>query len=271
MGELENNMRLLQKIRSEENDDFKVDEDAVFTEYQKRRDNKANLAIKILSIFGGLLSSLGFLGFLMILGIYNSTTGMFVVGLGFIIGAIMMTNRFEKLIIDTFGVSCYILGFSLFVVALFSFDFREDDVLLMVIVLALITLFLVKNYVLSFISMLTVGVCFILLIISNDVYEVIHVYTVLYAVGLTFFVLEEGSLMAFAPRMLQLYDPLRIGFIFSFLFGLLALGKEGLIPVYNGTLWISSLVIILLTLYMIRSVLLDFGETQKKGNIGFFF
>ncbi|WP_222982578.1 DUF4401 domain-containing protein [Flagellimonas meishanensis] len=263
MDELEQKMRLLETIRSQEAESFKVDEQGILAAYKKRSANTSGLAIKILSIFGGILSALAFLGFLLILEIYDSSTAMLVVGLGFIAAAILISNRFERLILDTFGVSLYVLGFILFVIALFSLDFHEDHIIFMVMVMALLTLFLVKNYVLSFISVLTVAVSLLLFIISKDAYEAIHFYIIMYAVALTIFVLEEAALMALAPKLISLYDPLRIGLVFSLLIGLIALGKDGLIPVSKNTVWVSSIVSILLILYLIKRVLLDLEVKQK--------
>ena len=270
MGELEDKMLLLKQIKSQENADFEMDEKSIKDEYEKQVDNTRGLAIKVLSIFGGVLSSFAFLGFLMILGIYESSSGMFVLGLGLIAGSILLTNRFEKLIIDAISVSIYVLGFILFVVALFSFDFHEDAILLVCIVVSLITLFLGRNYLLSFISVVAIGVCLLLLIISNDAYEAVHFYIVLYAVGLTYFMLAEAPLLTISSLSTKLYNPVRTGLIVSLLMGILILGRGGLMPISNNLIWISSAAIILCVLFTVRSIIVDLQVGPKSKTYGIY-
>lgn len=68
---------LLDYFRTQENKELKFDEEAIFTAYEKRDDHQS-LAVKILSVFGGILASLAFLGFLFITGIYDSTSGLLI-------------------------------------------------------------------------------------------------------------------------------------------------------------------------------------------------
>lgn len=66
-------IEVLDYIRSkrENKESFVCDEEAIAASYQKSGYSES-LAIKILSIFGGLLASLAFVGFLLISGLYDS-------------------------------------------------------------------------------------------------------------------------------------------------------------------------------------------------------
>ncbi len=270
MGEPEDKIVLLKQIESQEGAGFEMDEKSILMEYDKKHENSRGMAIKVLSIFGGILSCLAFLGFLFILGIYSSSWGMFVMGIGLIAGSILLTNRFEKLVVDAISVSIYVLGFILLVAALSSFVFHEDALLLVSIVISMATLFLARNYLLSFISVVVVGASLLLLIISNDAYEAVHFYIILYAVGITYTMLEEASLLAISPLSIRLYNPLRIGLIVSLLMGILMLGRDGLIPMSNSLVWISFVVLILCILFTIRAIIADLKIAPKNKAYGIY-
>ncbi len=264
MGLLDDKKILLQQIRANEADGFEMNDQSILSEYERKLENNRGMAIKVLSIFGGILSSFAFLGFLFILGIYDSSSGMLVLGLGLVASAILLSNRFDKLIIDALSVCMYVVGFILLMVAFISLDFHEDAILMLSIILSLITLFFGKNYLLSFISVVAVGLSLLLLIISNDAHEAVHFYIVLYAVGITYFLLEEASLLTGASLVARLYEPVRIGLVVSLLMGILMLGRDRLIPSSNNFIWISSAAIIVCVLFTIRTILVDLQIGPKN-------
>ncbi len=264
MGLLDDKKNLLQQIPANEADGFEMNDQSILSEYERKLENNRGMAIKVLSIFGGILSSLAFLGFLFILGVYESNSGMLVLGLGLVASAIMLSNRFDKLVIDALSVCMYVVGFILLMVAFISLDFHEDAILILSILFSLIILFLGKNYLLAFISVITVGLSLLLLIISNDAYEAVHIYIVLYAVGITYFFLEEAALLTSASLVARLYNPVRIGLIISLLMGILMLGRHRLIPSSNSFIWISSAAIILCVLFTIRTILVDLQIGPKN-------
>lgn len=63
---------ILAQLALTESASFQYDEDAMQAEQQHRSNNQSSLSIKILSIIGGFLATLTFLGFLAITGIYDS-------------------------------------------------------------------------------------------------------------------------------------------------------------------------------------------------------
>src|SRR5690606_41366096 len=70
---------LFRSFQNTEDKPLQFDEEAIVSAYQKDNGNQS-LSIKILSIFGGILASLAFLGFLFIAGLYNSDVGLLVFG-----------------------------------------------------------------------------------------------------------------------------------------------------------------------------------------------
>lgn len=251
MDELTNKKALLCTISYSEGIKFEYNEKAILKEYQIREENKSSLAIKILSIFGGFLATLTFLGFLAIAGLYESGLGLLIFGMGFIILAIWLNKEFDKLIIDTFSISIYIIGFVLFASGLTQLNVDEDIITILVNVIAISSLFIIQNYILSFISLLTISGSFLTLIIGNDLYYLMHLYIAVNTLTLAYVFLNEAKIISSNKKLSKLYNPVRIGLVFSLLFGLVTIGKRYLIPISQNHIWLSSIVMIFVTTYLV--------------------
>ncbi|TMU55106.1 DUF4401 domain-containing protein [Flagellimonas algicola] len=245
----------LETIQETEGEHFQFDESAILEALGQDKSETSSLAIKVLSIFGGFLASLAFLGFLFILGVYESEVGMIVLGALFILGALILNKTFDRLIIDTFSISIYLIGFALVIIALLNLDVNEDVVTLLVLITALGSLFVTQTYMLSFLSILGVGGCFLILIISNDQYNLIHLYLAVYALLLVYCFLNEATFFTSGKKLSKLHGPIRIGLLFSFLIGLIALGKRGLFPIDQNYIWLSSVVSFFAVLYLVKDLI----------------
>jgi hypothetical protein len=264
MGKIEDIQRHIKSIKALEGDSFKYDESAILKEYERRDEGKSSFIIKALSIFGGILASIAFLGFLLLLEIYKSEAAMLMVGIGLVSVSIMLVKQYDKLIIDTFGVSLCILGMILFIIGLFAFDINEDVITLLVMAMAFFTLLLVKNPILSFFSVLIASSAILTLIISNDMHSLIHLYINLHALALTYVFLNESSILTSDLKLVKRYDSLRIGLVFSLLFGLVATAKHGFFDMSQSYFWMSSLVIIFILLYVVYLLLKTFKVTSPQ-------
>ena len=255
MDKLTSKKALLDSIRLSEGAKFECDENAIYKEYNTQEENKSSLAIKILSIFGGFLATLTFLSFLAITGLYNSKLGLLIFGIGFIISAIGLNKAYEKFIIDTFSISLYVIGFVLFAFGLSEANVDENIIAILISFIALSALIITQNFILSFISVLSINGNFIFLIISNNLYDLIHLYVTINTLILTYLFLNEAKIISTSKRMSQLYNPVRIGLVISLLFGLISIGKRHLIPISQSHIWLSSIVMILVIIYLVYSII----------------
>ncbi|MFC4221755.1 DUF4401 domain-containing protein [Flagellimonas marina] len=258
MGKLEDIQQHLANIKSLEGDSFAYDEQAILKEYEKRNGEKSNFIIKILSIFGGILASIAFLGFLFILGLYESEVAMLVVGIGLIVVSIFLTKTFDALIMDTIGISLFVLGMVLFIAGLLIFEVNENIITILVMTIAFGSLFVVHNPILSFFAFLILSGGLLTLIISNDIYSVIHLYINLHALALAYVFLNEPGMITSDLKLVKLYDPLRISLVFSLLFGLMATAKQGFLFMSQSYFWMSSLVLILILMYLVSLLIKTF-------------
>ncbi|MEL7341528.1 MAG: DUF4401 domain-containing protein, partial [Bacteroidota bacterium] len=183
-------------------------------------------------MFGGILASFAFLGFLIVAGLYESEAGMLIFGAGCLGGAIWMNRTSGKIILDTIGVSSFILGFVLIGSGFFLLEPDENMVCIIFILLALGSLRLVRGYVLPFVSVLIVNGSFLALIMINEGFNLVHLYVSFLAVLTTYFFLKEATIISNSKALLRLYKPIRIGLVFSFLSGLISLAvrKALLVP-----------------------------------------
>lgn len=267
----ENMQELLDYLQSTEDKELQFDEAAIVAAYQKNNDNQS-LAIKILSVFGGLMASLAFLGFLFIAGLYNSDSGLLIFGTLCIAGAIWINKKYDKIIIDTVSVSSFIIGFILLGFGFSQLKINENVVSIIFIILSLGSLSIVQNYILSFIAVLIINGSILLLIISNNGYDLIHFYISLLALIITYFSLKEAKILTAGKALSKLYNPLRIGLIFSFLSGLVFLGKKGLLPISADYIWATSVITISAIIYLVYRLfdVLDITKTQHKIGIYIF-
>jgi hypothetical protein len=255
MDKIENRKSLLEAIRLSEGTEFEYDEKAILTAYKNQDENTASLAIKILSIFGGFLASLTFLGFIALGGFFESENAITILGIVFIVSAIGLNIKYDKLIIDTFSISIYVIGFCLLFFGLTQLKVDENIALLIVITIAFSSLCITQNYMLSFISILTINGGLLGLIFENDVYNLINLYIAINGIAITYFFLNEAKIISTYKRISRLYNPARIGLIFSFLFGLISVCKKGLTPISENYIWLSSIALFFLIIYIVNAII----------------
>lgn len=251
MEELVNKKKILDTIRLSEGVHFNSDDKAILKEYKIQEDNKSSLAIKILSIFGGFLATLAFLGFLLIAGLYNSEEGLVIFGTIFITVALLLNKIYDKLIIDTFSVSSYVIGVILIIFGLAEMNFDEHIITIIVSIIALSSLFISQNYILSFISVLTINCSLIYLLTLYRVYNFVHIYIAITTLILTYLFLNEAKLISSNIKISKLYNPTKIGIIFSLLIGLTATINKTFFYINQDYVWFSSIIPIIINIYLV--------------------
>lgn len=257
----------LDTVVQSEGVNFRFDVVEIENEYSKLHSEKSSTAIKILSVLGGFLATMAFLGFMMIAGLYDSEVGMVIIGILSIGFAIWLNVRFNKLIIDTLSVSTYAIGFSLLASGLSYMEVDENIISILLIAIALITLAIMQNYILSFISILIINGGFLFLVINNDLYYLIHIYNAFIVLLLTYVFLNEAKLITGNKLISKLYNPVRIGLLMSLIIGLVFVGKTGIFENHVYAIWASSIITIPATIYVISIIAGIMGVTEMRTKI----
>jgi uncharacterized membrane protein len=253
---------ILDYFQANEEKPVEFDDDAIVSSYQKNNGTQS-LAIKILSVFGGILASIAFLGFLLIAGLYNSETGLLIVGCIFLVGAILVSKQYDKIIIDTVSVSFFILGFLLLGYGFSQLDVNNNTICVLFFIIALAAIGIAQNYILSFISTLIVNGSVLTLILSNKYEDLIHIYVSALALILTYWFLKEAKIVTTNKALSKLYNPIRIGLTFSFIAGFAFLGIRWIHWFSPDYVWFSSVIIVSAIIYLV-SGLFDVLNVTKK-------
>ena len=215
-------------------------------------------------MLGGFFATVAFLGFFLAAGLYKSDSGLAITGFLFIAGAIGLNVAYKKLIIDTLSVSAFAIGLCLITYGLSSLDINGNSISVIFIIISLFTIGITQNYVLSFMSVLSINGSFIFLILYNELQSLIHIYDAALLVLLTYVFLNEAKFLVAKFFPSKLYNPIRIGLIISLITGLLFVGQRGIFDFGIQHIWASSVITIPLTIYVISIITKRIGISQPK-------
>lgn len=265
MNKQANILEILGEIR-EKGTDFDFDEAKLVRESEKRSADKAGLAIKVLSIFGGLLTTLIFLVFLALAGMYDEYDTIFVLGMVFIGVAVALNKIFNLLIIDTSVIAVYIIGFCLLGYGMSWFHYSENEICTAFIAISLVSLIIAQNFVLAFVSVLIINGSFIALILIHEHMGMIHLYNAGNTLLLIVLLLMESKVLRAGKIISRLYNPLRTALIFSLLAGLFFVSKKWWMDPHLDVqhVWLSSVVSFFGALLLVNQVMRVFGRTSQK-------
>ena len=271
MKDEENIKELLAYFQTTEKNEFLIDKEAIEKAFQKNNGSQS-LAIRILSILGGLLASLTFIGFLFLAKLYDSDIGLLIFGTLCIAGAIWINKVYYEIIMDTLSVSVFTIGFILWGLGLNKLHVTENSISIVFILIAISSLYIVQNYILSFLAILIINGSILAIIISNKNFDLILIYVSFLAILLAYLFLHEAKIISINKAISKLYNPLRIGLIFSFLSGLIIFGKKGILPVSNEYIWVPSVIIISTIIYLLSYLfeILEIIKTNQKISISVF-
>ncbi|MDF2188629.1 DUF4401 domain-containing protein [Paraflavitalea sp. CAU 1676] len=243
-------------------------ENAIREGFEKAHSNRSAIAIKVLTILGGVLATLLFIGFLYVIDIFNSTWGMLSLGIGFIVGSIVLSRRVDLLILDTIAVTLYASGLLMFGMGLSAGGMHSDMVSLFIIIMALITLVLIENYMLAFVAAIAVSACSLQLAFDLRGAFWISLYLSLAVAGLTAWIKQEAVLITANPKLAILHSPIRLALVCTVLL------SASFLPVgYHAPYWYVALFPSLLSigaiLYLLPSILPSIGVQPKDEYVAY--
>ncbi|MDR0802452.1 DUF4401 domain-containing protein [Fluviicola sp.] len=275
MKSKENIQELLDYLQTTEEKPVNFNYEAIVEACQKNNETRS-LAIKILSVFGGILASLAFIGFLLLAGLYESETGLLFFGIIFIAGAVWISRILdEKIILDTIIVSFFAIGFLLLGLAFVTMEMNENMVCYLFIVMAFLSIVMAQSYLLSFISTLIISGSLLSIIFLNHSYYFIHLYIAAWVVIITYVFLHEAKIITTNKVLSKVYNPVRTGLVLSLLAGLVFVGKKGLLSTLTESddfipanyEWISSGVTIFAVIYLLFKLFEILNINNRKHKI----
>ncbi len=213
-----------------------------------------SLPIKIISIIGGVLACISFVGFLFIAGLFKSAIAQFLVGFGFIGATIWLNKEYNNVLLDTISISLFLIGGILIGFALSEFGVSNTLSCLIFIVIALLSLFLSSNQVLALVAQLSIHACIVALLFTNDLQELVLFYIPLLATACYFVYTRKSWFIQQGEKTASLYLSSRTALTLSFLSALYLAGSQIAMPVVPYLYWIASVGIIAVILNLVNQI-----------------
>ncbi len=260
--------KVLDHISTVEGDQFEYDENALLAAYNTQKNNPSSIVIKLLSIVGGFLASLPFVGLLLLIGLYESDIGMSILGSILIIAAIVINTEYDKLILDTFSITLYLMGIAILTISLVGHSLGENVIALLMMGIGFAAMVITQNFMLSFISILIINTSFLFLI-SQNMLDLIHLYMLINAFGFTYLLLKEANIITWSKKLSLLYNPMRIGLLVSLLLGFIFIANGELVAmdIYVYDPWITSILMSSILYYIIHQLITNYGITTLSHKI----
>lgn len=167
-----------------------------------------------------------------------------------------MGNTNKSVFLDTLNISVWIIGLFLLESGLLYRTFNIGILAISILIVSVISLVIVKRYILQFLSMLLIGSSLLALIVESRAFALVH-FLILFIVSLlTYFHLFEAKLITKNSFYHSAYQPIRMGLIFLLIGTLLYAEKIGpIVETPVNYLWISSLTTIGAILFSIWKIL----------------
>ena len=208
---------------------------------------KSNLTIEVLSIIGGVLTAIFFLGFLVLSSILRSETSCL------IITTLFVNRLLTKPFLDAMNITCYIAGC---ILAGYGMNRNMDVLFIVLIGISVVTMLLSKGFILTFLSVIS----FYMALFG----EITNLFSSLNPLNVAavpiiaiflFVNLSETKILSYTNGDLSKYKPIHSGLFVSCVLSLAGLSVNYLTKSTND--WIISvfmLVGILLMVYKIVQV-----------------
>jgi len=217
--------------------------------------NSQSLTIKVLSIIGGILSSLAFCLFLTLGSIDKSQTAMYILSGIFFMTSIWMNKKYDKVILDTISVCLYLIGYVAFGIGFYLGKGDPLYVQLLYMLFATITLLISKSYILTFISILMINGACIAIFFEIENIDLVHALVVVIAFICIYFTFNEAKFMKIKAIGGKRYLAIRTGLTLSLLTCLYFVGRSTYMDrnwIFN---WVSSGFLILMVMWLINCLL----------------
>lgn len=255
---------LLDFFQARTSREIRFDKEPIFKELSQHNDQA--LIIKVLSVLGGLAATVAFILFLFVTGLYDSALALIISGSAFIVAAVFIQNKLDTVLVDTICVSAYLVGFVLLGMGMSEQTLDFNVILWLLLLISLLTLFFIKNYMLSFVSVLLINGFIYALLYNNNLYGSIHFQVAILAFLLALLFLKEAKIATMRNLISRIYNPFRAGVIVSFIAALFMISKSGIFAFFTSFISISTVVIISSIVYLLSKVcklLLITSKMQK--------
>jgi hypothetical protein len=247
------------------NADTVIDIESMRQNHLTRLSNNTSLGLKLLSIAGGIFATFFFSWFLIILNLFDNEWASITLGIIFIVGGIILFNRIENLVLDTLGVGIFLIGYSLLYFGAETLIKNNSWVAVIMAIVALITLYFVRQYIFAFISAIIFLGAIPFIFVTESYINSVHIINNIFVILMTFWILKEAQIISTYKKYSKLYEPFRMALIIVvialYLFLIIVVRFEE----KSMASWPSSLAPIAM-LCLVASRLINIFDIKEKSN-----
>ncbi|WP_161889860.1 DUF4401 domain-containing protein [Pontibacter russatus] len=258
---------LLRQLRETEGETFIYDRARIDEEVKQRTPLLANLPVKLLTIFGGILASLFLLGFLLATGLYDSPVGMLVTGLLLLAGSVVVLRLRNDIMVETSCVSFHIFGYFLFSLGFSELVQNEPALYMLLALIALGVLYTAVNSIFTFLAVLVFCGSLAAIILDLGAYNLLHGYIGIVAGLLTYMSLREAALISQRPWFSRLYGPVRMGLVVTLVAALALLVHQRLASANITHYWLSGLLLVAAVLLVVSKAVRQAGLANRRQQV----
>jgi hypothetical protein len=262
----------LLEIYKEEGVNPKLDLNRFQADYKRLENNKTSILIQVLIFIGALLTAAFFFGFLGVIGLFDSSGAMLVIGLviTFISLAVPYLSN-QSNTIEPFAMALMIVGTSLFSAGFLGSFFNFLPFLWASLAVSFLIAIVAGSHLQKFAAIVCFNLCAYWIIWNLRIQIAFNFLILLNAAILTIGWLKEATVLTAYPRLGQWYSAILNGCAISMI-GLL-LGSANLSKYYyryeeevvgGSYWWVSALLLITLVLWALSETLDLIGERAKK-------
>lgn len=221
---------------------------------------KNNLTIQVVSIIGGILTAIFFLGFLALASIIRSEESSLIIGCLLIVATLTISRLVVRPFLDAMNITFYIAGCILFT---FGISANVNILFCSLLVISILTFFLTKGFILPFLSVILFNISLfgeIAHLLSS--WYPLQVAIVPLVAAFLFTNLFETKLLARLQGNTSKYKPFHTGLFISCIVALSGSSIHFLTTGINE--WIISVFLWIGLLIMIQRIMRVMGGTNNS-------
>lgn len=220
---------------------------------------KNNLTIQVVSIIGGILTAIFFLGFLALASIIRSEESSLIIGCLLIVATLTISRLVVRPFLDAMNITFYIAGCILFT---FGISANVNILFCSLLVISILTFFLTRGFILPFLSVILFNISLfgeIAHLLSS--WYPLQVAIVPLVAAFLFTNLFETKLLARLQGNISKYKPFHTGLFISCIVALSGSSVDFLTTGMNE--WIISVFLWIGLLIMIQRIMRVMGGTNN--------
>lgn len=197
----------LQKIANHINQEQKID---LQVPVAANHNPSVSFMVKLLSLFGGVVANVAFVGFLLLFGAFNTPWTTLFIAMVLLGGSYALSRIKDIPFLETLLTSTYLSGTCCFIAALVQWEIDTTVICAIVAILALLSFYFVSDFIIQLLSVVTFFQAILYMVLDID-YTFIPLLILIVCITGTVYLLQEEASWYANPKLNQYYQPLLAG------------------------------------------------------------